>query len=286
MRPPILIALECDRKLIYDVGLHRGEDAAYYLALGFDVVGFEADPELSKHCRQRFASELADGRFTLVEGAIAPRDAASVTFFQHPNSVFGTTDAAWAERNRPSGAPHGIEVGAVDFATCLRTFGAPFLLKIDIEGADRLCLAALHDVDARPCYVSLESDKVDFASLVAEFDTLCALGYDRYAVVQQAGITRIENAMRADGSRMAYTFEPGTSGPFGPDVGPWMSRDEALARYRRIFRAYRLFGDHSWMRRSRIRVSILLRIQTLLRTPLPGWYDTHAARSADLTAAV
>ncbi len=33
--------------LIYDVGMHKGEDADYYLKKGFRVIGFEAIPELA-----------------------------------------------------------------------------------------------------------------------------------------------------------------------------------------------------------------------------------------------
>lgn len=32
--------------LIYDVGLHRGEDTDFYLKKGFHVVALEANPEL------------------------------------------------------------------------------------------------------------------------------------------------------------------------------------------------------------------------------------------------
>ena len=35
-----------DPNLIYDVGLHLGEDTEYYLKKGFRVIAFEANPEL------------------------------------------------------------------------------------------------------------------------------------------------------------------------------------------------------------------------------------------------
>ena len=31
------------RDLLYDVGMHRGEDAEFYLRKGFRVIGFDAD---------------------------------------------------------------------------------------------------------------------------------------------------------------------------------------------------------------------------------------------------
>ena len=38
------------RKLIYDIGLHRGEDTAYYVARGFNVIAIEANPDLVAEC--------------------------------------------------------------------------------------------------------------------------------------------------------------------------------------------------------------------------------------------
>ena len=37
--------------LIYDVGMHKGEDTEFYLSKGFKVVGFEADPDLTQYNR-------------------------------------------------------------------------------------------------------------------------------------------------------------------------------------------------------------------------------------------
>lgn len=56
-------------RLIYDVGMNRGDDAAFYLALGYDVVGFEVDRVNAAHCRSRFAQEIDLGRLTVFEGS-------------------------------------------------------------------------------------------------------------------------------------------------------------------------------------------------------------------------
>ena len=39
-----------DPKLVYDVGVHRGDDTAYYLHKGFRVVGVEANPAMAATC--------------------------------------------------------------------------------------------------------------------------------------------------------------------------------------------------------------------------------------------
>ena len=56
--------------LVYDVGMHMGEDSDYYLKKGFKVVAFEANPDLLAHCKNRFSKEIQTGRLTIVEGAI------------------------------------------------------------------------------------------------------------------------------------------------------------------------------------------------------------------------
>jgi hypothetical protein len=57
------------RDLIYDVGLHKSEDAEFYLRKGFRVVGFEADPDLVAFCRERLKAFIDGGQLMLVEGA-------------------------------------------------------------------------------------------------------------------------------------------------------------------------------------------------------------------------
>lgn len=266
--------------LIYDVGLHRGEDTAFYLAKGFRVIGFEANAELIKACRARFTDEIAHGRLRIVEGAIDDSGATSVAFFKHEHhSEFGTTDESWASRNRALGASERVDVPAVDFTATLRDSGVPYFMKIDIEGADHLCLQALTAFDVKPTYVSLESEKADFQALVEEFDLLGDLGYNRFAVVQQGGIQGTEILTSClDGAPLLYRFEAATSGSFGSDVGPWLSRDAAINRYKQIYRMYRVFGEEGPVRKTRLGRGLRGQMTKRLNVPLPGWYDTHATR--------
>jgi FkbM family methyltransferase len=260
--------------LIYDVGLHRGEDTAMYLAQGYRVVAFEASTENCAHCRERFAGEIVSGRLTIVEGAITDGDADTVTFYTHPTvSVWGTIDPQWADRNRGQGESEPVTVAAVAFSSWLAKTGVPFYMKVDIEGADRFCFEALRAFDDRPAYVSLESTK-------AEFDLLEELGYNRFAVVQQAtigGSTR--TATTRSGRSISYHMEDEASGLFGRDLKRWESRNRALRRYEAIFVLYRLLGDGG-VRRYRLGTRILDRLEGLLPVTLPGWYDTHAQHAS------
>src|SRR5271165_1668340 len=57
--------------LIYDVGMNNGDDSAYYLRNGFDVIAIEANPVFVQHAQTRFAKEISDGRLTVLEVGIA-----------------------------------------------------------------------------------------------------------------------------------------------------------------------------------------------------------------------
>ena len=265
--------------LVFDVGLHQGEDAAFYLRKGFRVVGFEADPALAAHCRARFAREIADGRFRIVEGAIAPASAGdAVTFHRSSLSVWGTVDPDWVERNREAGArSEAIVLPRVDMDEAFRAFGVPHYLKIDVEGVDAVALEALLRQPARPAYVSIESTMRSFDDLVAEFDLFERLGYGSFQLVQQESVpgTRLRTTDRG-GQPLAYEFPDHASGPFGADLpGPWRGRAEALRLYRRVFASYALFGRNAPLRQL-LGARALRVLSRLLRRLLPGWYDTHA----------
>jgi FkbM family methyltransferase len=265
--------------LVYDVGLHKGEDSAFYLAKGYRVVAFEANDDLISSCRARFSREIAAGRMTLVEGAVSTSSKPTARFYKHPITVWGTTNTKWVARNLEAGESKPVDVPVVNFADMLRNTGMPSFMKIDIEGADTLCLEALLGFDQRPWSVSIESSQV-WAELEAEFDLLERLGYYRFAVVQQATLPGRKIVTRTlDGGPLTFSFEADASGAFGSDIGPWMGRTEAMARYKRVFLAYRLLG-HDLVRKTKLGRGLLGQAQRYLGIPLPGWYDTHAARSS------
>jgi len=269
-------------KLIFDVGMHKGEDTLFYLKKGFRVVGFEADPSLAASCRQRFATEIANGRLRIIEGAIVDcADQDSVAFFRNPvKSVWGTANKEWAERNDSlSSGSERIDVPTVDFAQCLQEIGIPYYLKIDIEGMDQVCLEALHGFEVKPQYVSVESEKVDFTKLLDELSLLKDLGYAQFMAVQQKGVSRVgEPDPVREGHRTGHRFEEGSSGLFGADLpeDQWCDYPDIVNRYVDIFAAYRLIGDAGILTRNAISNRGVRLLQRLLNRPIPGWYDTHA----------
>jgi FkbM family methyltransferase len=276
--------------LVFDVGLHHGDDTIYYLSLGYRVVAFEADPANVAICETRFADALADGRLRIVVGAIAdPRmhPDPTVTFYRHEGMSFmGSIEPDWYgahdRRGHQSGGAQELAVTAitvprVDFAHVLRTYGVPYYLKVDIEGADYVCLDALRTQDAKPAYVSCETTLVPHAEAAGTLRRLRSLGYREFQAVNQARIP-VEQQ-----SPLGQPFPEMSSGLFGRDLPDiWMSAASLAAKYRLVGAGLRLAGTGAWLpqqswrgayRLSRLMTALVERVTAI---PIPGWYDTHA----------
>jgi FkbM family methyltransferase len=262
--------------LIFDVGMHQGEDSEFYLKKGFRVVAVEALEAFCTGVSERLADSIAAGRLIIVNKAIAEKPGPVAFYANESLSVWGTLNPAWARRNERLGAPsRKVTVEGVRLEELLEQFGVPYYLKVDIEGADLLCLRALRESGARPNYVSIESTKSSWAGLVDEFDLMVEMGYSRFKIVNQNQVpAQVPPSPAREGKTIDHKFGGGASGLFGEEApGAWLSRQEALAEYRRIFRRYRFFGDDGLLRRTRVtrRLMRLCGIQE-------EWYDTHAAR--------
>jgi FkbM family methyltransferase len=278
--------------LIYDVGMHHGEDTEFYLRKGFRVVGIEADAENAAWCRRRFAECSNQGQLTIVEGAIIDGQAVRagqnrVAFYKNETQpVWGTVRIEWAQRNERGGASSRvIEVATINFEDTIQEHGIPYYMKVDIEGSDIICLNALARFSERPDYVSIESAKTSFSSIKHEIKLLSDLGYDSFQAVEQSELSVRQSppCPPREGKYVAHRFEPGSSGLFGAELGDaWKSKREILRLYRLIRMGYGLVGDDGVMRRWNVRGAWRLQsgVQRLLRllthAAVPGWFDTHA----------
>lgn len=253
-----------DEQLIYDVGMHNGDDTAYYLHLGFRVVAIEADPTLVAQAHRRFAAEIAAGRLTLLPVGVAPQAGIATFWLSDGQSVWNSFNRANATR-RGSGC-RGIEVACRPFHEILAEHGVPHYLKIDIETYDRYCLQAL-DPSNLPQHVSIEI--TDFGELLL----LRELGYDSFKLVLQGHHAAVADetgtlqawlrrriapypalvrrgakwaALRGKLARLArkigqrcglmqppdWRFPFGSSGPFGDAApGDWLEFEEAAYRF-------------------------------------------------------
>jgi FkbM family methyltransferase len=262
-----------DNRLIYDLGMHKGEDTEFYLKKGFRVVAVDANPELCASVGARLSTYVGTGQLTIINRAIGEA-AGSVAFYASDVSEWGTISADWAERNArmghpPKGAPITVEM--ISFAALIADHGRPYFVKIDIEGHDMTAVRALAATDVRPDYLSIEAEKISFGKLRDEFRTLQAMGYTRFKLVPQHRVPeqRLPSPPR-EGVWIDHQFEHGSSGAFGEEApGRWLTAEEAINRYKRVFITYQLVGDEPLVPG--------LVTRALRRFGMAyGWYDTHA----------
>lgn len=201
--------------LIYDVGAHRGEDTAHYLRSGYRVVAVEANPQLADSLSQRFAGDPV----VVVNAGIGLRRGSATFWVNEANDEHSSFDREVGCRD---GTPcHAVEVESVTFRSLLDRHGVPFYLKIDIEGADGLCLSSLSPDDL-PTYVSIESHTADYV------DRLSQLGYRHFKLVDQT-----RHSPRVLQRVGLARFPVGTSGRFGESThGRWQSADQVVQAWR------------------------------------------------------
>ena len=280
-----LLKTEKNSNLIYDIGLHHGQDTDFYLKKGYRVIAFEADPDNTELCRSRFADEIADGRLVIIEGAISENvhsngHAAEVKFYSNPDhSLWGSTADDWAVRNEVLGTRNDIiRVRAIDLAQCVEKYGVPHYLKADIVGSETICLRALLNFENKPDYISIRSEKLVFRKLEYEFDLLEQLGYSGFKAIKQ-DFAHVNAPLPSKAGANFHIFEEGASGPFGEETfGNWKRRDVVSREYRRIFVRYWLFGDYSYLIQTERGKRFITILERIFRRSIPGWFDTHARR--------
>jgi FkbM family methyltransferase len=271
--------------LIFDVGMHKGEDTEFYLKKGFDVAAFEAHPGLIAETKSSLAKFIADKRLRIIEGAIVPDPSVKhIVFYQYADrSKWGTieSEVVQSSAKRAAGVTE-IKVPTIDFASLIQKTGMPYYMKIDIEGADIHCLEVLRSFDTKPAYLSIEAIEQDIGNQKKQIDLLCELGFDSFKAVQQARMHRRKlPAASLEGRTITHHFAKGCSGPFGSDLeGEWRSADEILSDYDRIFGRNRRVTNSIFWKTALIRKPVRRAIEFFTRTTIPGWYDTHARHSS------
>jgi FkbM family methyltransferase len=264
-------------ELVFDIGMHDGNDTAYYLARGYNVVAVEANPALCATAEQRFAAEIAAGRLTIVNVGITDQ-AGQLEFWISEKSVWSSFDKNLA--TSAGVAASAIVVRTIRFSELLRAYPAPLYIKIDIEGNDSLCIHDLAQCSALPAFVSFEGHD----NATRDMRLLASLGYEGFKCVRQCDwreITSTNMSMQRNLRRLMasvsrhrraqnilqaihyrrprrgeWKFEFGSSGPLGRELpGRWMTCDEAVDVWKYEQAVMRDFNDG----------------------PFGEWFDIHAA---------
>jgi FkbM family methyltransferase len=254
-------------KLIYDVGMHNGDDTAYYLRRGFRVVAIEPNPALVATASERFRREIEAGELKILNVGVAAEDGELPFWVCLTDSRLSSLyhDASLDDRY----PVEEIRVPCRTFRSILDDFGVPFYLKVDIQGNDSLCIEALDPGDV-PKFLSIEFVLWDTPLMTL----MRARGFNRFKWISQTyflplqlpplpearliqraeRLSRTRNMLvrvfrRLGGRRWiqrqfdrlrthdGWIFPAGSSGPFGDELrGRWLSHEELCATAREFLR--------------------------------------------------
>lgn len=244
-------------KLIFDIGLHLGEDTAYYLQKGFKVVGVDANPDAIGAAIQKFNTAIQSGQLILVNCAVCDFEG-ETSFNISEESIWSSLHLKVASRNEA--VKNIITVKAASLRHLFNQYGVPYYCKIDIEGADQQALESLSGGTDRPPFISVETEclgstgQLNDDEALATLYTLHRLGYNQFKLVDQASLhplvpftpfygTGYFNKVKLKtsyllwpsyrvrlGQRLGFNFLPGGTGPFGDDIlARWMDFETAKA---------------------------------------------------------
>jgi FkbM family methyltransferase len=248
-------------KTVFDVGMYDAADTVYYLEEGYRVVAVEANPALVERARQRLREFVDTGRLHLVNAAIGTGDGLVELFISGDDLGSSSTSKEHVLDRTPVGS---YFVPTVDIQGLFDRYGLPYYLKVDIEGADDLCVLSLQR-DARPQYLSFEIGE-DIERLVTH---AVAIGYTKFRIVNQWNFLELASQARLYDRLVKH-----------------LSRLLGYSDPRQVRRAGRFFavghssGPAPWCTRGGwySAQAVLSRWRTASDNgQLSGWYDMHAA---------
>jgi FkbM family methyltransferase len=220
-----MITYAKDSRLIFDLGMNDGDDTAFYLRRGYNVVALDANPALCQAAEVRFRDAIADKRLIIRNAAIWDREQKATFYVNLDNDHWSSLDIGWAGRDASS--TREITIDCLTLKRLFAEFGVPLYLKIDVEGVDHTVLDQLRTFDLLPLYVSVEDCRFGFQYM----DTLSSCGYDGFKLLDQSIVPQMVD------EATSHKFAAGSSGPFGEDLpGDWLSHADMKALYTRTVR--------------------------------------------------
>lgn len=164
--------------------MHNGDDTAYYLSQGYDVVAIDASPYLVREAEKQFRSDIEKGRLQILNIGIAEEEGELEFYLNKKNSVWNSFDKNIGSRE---GADvEVIKVKTKSIAQIIKEKGLPYYMKIDIEGNDITCLQSLQHYHQKPKYISVEVNGIGLILKLHE------LGYQRFKIIDQESLLPFE----------------------------------------------------------------------------------------------
>jgi FkbM family methyltransferase len=225
------------KNLIYDIGMHTGRDAEFYLKKGFDVIAVEAANFHVVEVKNRLKEYINDGKLTIIEAAIADSDGKEVSFYLNPDKDdWGSLSKSACEKGMNNSVE--VSVTTISLTSIFSQFGVPYYLKCDIEGGDETVIRQLQELRLYPDYLSFEANDPWY------FDALVDMGYTKSQLVNQNMNYRSKPPYPSrEGTYVDAKFDGHCSGPFGNELDPTKWFDTACLKT--IFENWQLVNKFS-----------------------------------------
>jgi FkbM family methyltransferase len=234
------------RQVIFDIGMHTGQDTRHYLTSGYKVIAVEANPLLVEEAQQQFAKEINAGHLIILNVGISNQRGIMPFYINKRLSEWSSFDPELGMRNNSAYEIKNVE--CVTTKDLLRDHGVPYYLKVDIEGYDFHVINDLPSEGPRPQYVSCE------ASEISLMDTLYQKGYRWFKLISQANnfhplnidqeakpyfpkFLHIRNGIQLRLQKiMDFKHPYSSSGPFGENTkGKWLTYKDARETLMKFF---------------------------------------------------
>jgi FkbM family methyltransferase len=164
-------------RIIYDFGSNNGDDIPYYLQKADKVVAVEANPCLVAQVISRFSEEIAAHKLIVEHCVLTVDDGGGmVPFYVHK------TDHVLSQFLPPDRSVlddfEKIAISSKNVISIIEQHGAPFYIKVDLEGYDQIILLELFRKDIRPKFISAESHSIDIFALLVAFGRYTSFNLD------------------------------------------------------------------------------------------------------------
>lgn len=156
---------------VFDIGANTGEKVDAFVQLGARVVAVEPDELNLKRLRNRFIrSHGKQVSVSIIGSAVSDREGSETMWVDGPGSALNTLSQKWADTLKGDKERFAHTIDALEFKheksvttttldRLIEENGAPFFVKIDVEGYELRVLQGLHK--AVP-YISFEVNLPEF----------------------------------------------------------------------------------------------------------------------------
>lgn len=230
--------------MIFDIGMHIGQDTKHYLSKGYKVIAVEANPQLAAANKLKFKAAIDNGQLVIENVGISDKKGILPFYVNSSVSEWSSFDKNLGNRKvvERGGQEQVVNIQCITTKDLIAKHGLPFFIKVDIEGYDYFVINDLPNNEVP--YVSCELTEVQL------LDTLKKKGYTKFKLISQGNnfkpinlaqqgnkyyprYLKYKNGVLLRLQKLVELKHPySSSGPFGEDTsGSWMTYDETRAAY-------------------------------------------------------